>query len=117
MGEEQLSEEDFIPIIPEEDFNINDESCYIDDSIANFYHLNDKINNVKVFLDNKKVFKQNYENDIELNQSLLNTRLGMLNNIKSVNSYNKKLIMTLIAILFGVIIAITSIVVLNNKNK
>ena len=121
MPEEELSEEN--PIFTEENINpifteeniLDDETCTVDDNISKFFNINDKINNVKVFLDQKKEYKQNYENDVELNRDLLNTRLGMLNNIKSVNYYNKKLIMTQIAILFGIIIIITSIVVLNNK--
>ena len=79
----------------------------------NFLTLMIKLITLKFF--RSKEYKQNYENDVELNRDLLNTRLGMLNNIKSVNYYNKKLIMTQIAILFGIIIIITSIVVLNNK--
>jgi hypothetical protein len=112
MPEEELSEEN--PIFTEENI-LDDETCTVDDNLLKFFNINNKINNVKVFLDKKKEYKQNYENDVELNRDLLNTRLGMLNNIKSVNYYNKKLIMTQIAILFGIIIIITSIVVLNNK--
>ena len=90
-------------------------NCEVSDDLNNFYDINNQIDNVKNFLDNKKTYKMNYESDISTNKELLNTRLGMLNNIQSVNTYNKKVIMMLIAIMFGMIIAITSIVVLNNK--
>lgn len=87
----------------------------INDNLIDLIDLDDKINNVKHFLDSKKEYKLNYENELDLNKDLYNTRLGILNNIKLINNYNKKLIMTLIAILFAIIISITSVVVLNNR--
>ena len=90
-------------------------NTYDEDDLVCMESLYNNIDNVKNFLDNKKELKKNVENDITINKEILNTRLGMLNNINSINNYNKKLIMTLIAILFGIIIVITSVVVINNK--
>lgn len=117
MAEEEESLQ--IDLDQEIDQQINQDNtdCEVSDDLSNFYDINNQIDNVKNFLDNKKTYKMNYENDISTNKELLNTRLGMLNNIQSVNTYNKKVIMMLIAIMFGIIIAITSIVVLNNKRK
>lgn len=92
-----------------------EEMCVVSDNIVNFLDLDDKIDNVNNILNTKKEYKLNYENELELNKDLYNTRLGMLNNIIAINGYNKKLIMTLIAIIFGIIITITSVVVLNNR--
>lgn len=82
---------------------------------SNILKLDNKIKVVNNILNTKKEYKLNYENELELNKDLYNTRLGMLNNIIAINTYNKKLIMTLIAIIFGIIITITSVVVLNNR--
>jgi hypothetical protein len=92
-----------------------EEMCVVNDDIINFLNLDDKIDDVNNILNTKKEYKLNYENELELNKDLYNTRLGMLNNIITINGYNKKLIMTLIAIIFGIIITITSVVVLNNR--
>ena len=92
-----------------------EEMCVINDNIINFLDLDNKIDDVNNILNTKKEYKLNYENELELNKDLYNTRLGMLNNIIAINGYNKKLIMTLIAIIFGIIITITSVVVLNNR--
>lgn len=92
-----------------------EEMCVVNNNIVNFLNLDDKIDDVNNILNTKKEYKLNYENELELNKDLYNTRLGMLNNIKAINGYNKKLIMTLIAFIFGIIITITSVVVLNNR--
>jgi len=103
MSEEETS------VNYEETYNIDTESPF------DFSKIDDKIDNMKQFLDTKKEYNVNYQNEVDLNQHLLDTRVGMLNNIKSINNYNKKLIMTLIAIIFGIIITITSIIILNNR--
>jgi hypothetical protein len=92
-----------------------EEMCVVNDNIVNFLDLDEKIDDVNNILNTKKEYKLNYENELELNKDLYHTRLGMLNNIIEINGYNKKLIMSLIAIIFGVIITITSVVVLNNR--
>ena len=116
MAEEESFQEEIDQEIDQQ-INQDNTNCEVSDDINNFYDINNQIDNVKNFLDNKKTYKINYESDISTNKELLNTRLGMLNNIQSVNTYNKKVIMMLIAIIFGIIITITSIVVLNNKRK
>ena len=68
----------------------------------------------------QQINEQNTLNDNSITQldyikKLIRTRQGMLHNIKNINEYNKKLIYTLIAILFAIIIIITSVVVLGNK--
>ena len=84
---------------------------YIDE----FDDLDDKIEKVNNFLNTKKEDKLYYDNELQLNNDLYNTRLAILNNIIEINNYNKKLIMYIISIIFGIIITITSVVVINNR--
>lgn len=77
--------------------------------------LYNSIDDVKNYLQNKKLNEEYYNEDLEYNKRILETRKGLLNNIINVNNYNKKLIMTLISFIFGIIIVITSVVVLGNR--
>lgn len=66
-------------------------------------------------INEQNTLNENSITQLDYIKKLIRTRQGMLHNIKNINEYNKKLIYTLIAILFAVIIIITSVVVLSNK--
>ena len=66
-------------------------------------------------INEQNTLNENSITQLDYIKKLIRTRQGMLHNIKNINEYNKKLIYTLIAIVFAVIIIITSVVVLGNK--